>query len=75
MNENIISTHWFTTVHGTIGVVARRRLDGRWRAYIGICAGKDKEFDSKIISDLGSPIPGKFARALFPEIEGEYIES
>ena len=75
MAKNIIGSYWFTTVHGTIGVVARRRLDGRWRAYIGICLGKDKEFDSKIISDLGSPIPEKFAQALFPEIEGEYVNA
>lgn len=52
-----------------IEVVARTRVEGTWKAYIGIASGIHKELERKRILDQGSPLKEDTARTIFKNFD------
>jgi len=53
-------------------VVAVRRVEGSWCAYIKNVPGDSHEAEAEIVQQHGSKLPANVARLLFPYIEGPY---
>ena len=53
-------------------VVAVRRVEGAWCAYIKNVPGDSHEAEAEIVQRHGSKLPADVARCLFPYIEGPY---
>lgn len=69
----IIGSVWFTpqspVMH--VGVVAiRRQHDAKeWKAYIGLCGGKDQKVDEQFIAGYGAKLVDQAqAAAFFPDL-------
>lgn len=53
-------------------VVAHRRVEGSWCAYIKNVPGDNHMDELEEVSAHGSKLPEAVARAIFPHIEGPY---
>ncbi len=53
-------------------VVANRRVEGSWSAYIGPCPGESHEAEVQTVCANGSKLSAALARFLFPQINGPY---
>jgi len=55
-------------------VVAVRRVEGTWCAYIKNVPGDNYEAEADKVQRLGSKLPAYVARCLFPFVEGVYAK-
>lgn len=64
----------YRALHQKVLVVARTRIEGKWKAYCGPVAGMDH--DKEALDDSTGPlydgddVGEKLARVLFPEFDG-----
>lgn len=47
-------------------VVARTRIEGRWKAYCAAVPGKNHDHEWQAVLDQGCPLRKEIARAIFP---------
>ena len=53
-------------------VVAVRRVEGAWCAYIGNVPGDNYDEEVQLVKARGSKLPENLAKAMFPEMELPY---
>lgn len=65
-----IASHEFGNFGGLmITAVARTRIDGSWRAYIGVTTGDYPEIESKRILSHGAKLAADTARTIFKKFD------
>ena len=69
MTYDIIS---YTALHSQVLVVAIRRVEGSWSAYIAPCPGENHEREVQEVARHGNKMWEPLARFLFPGIPGPY---
>lgn len=73
-NYKIIGSIWFSSMKGTMGIVAIDSDGGGWKAYIdyvGTTDSQDQEADEQEIAKNGAPVGKAIACASFPSLDSE----
>ena len=75
----ILGSHWFSPQAPPmqVGIVAIRREhdSSKWKAYIGLAGGTNKDWDEQFIAGYGAKLVDKAqAAAFFPDLKIEDFE-
>lgn len=57
-------------IHSRVLLLAKTRVEGQWKAYIGIVPGHDHNGEWTVVEREGDPMREEDARHFFPEFEG-----